>query len=143
MDVISEEGLDPKGTDPRVEHRYPEPVSPSYRSRVREVSPTYRSQPGKHLPGLNLRARLVGHAYAAFVVDAYSRMIVGWRVAPSMITDLVLDTLEMAIWRRNEMAAGVVCHSNGGSQPGQYSLDPLHRAGRIDRRSVQDRADLA
>lgn len=57
-----------------------------------------------------------GMAYAAFVIDVYSRMIVGWRVASTMTTDLVLDTLEMAIWRRNDMVDGVVCHSDAGSQ---------------------------
>jgi len=57
-------------------------------------------------------------AYAAFVIDVYSRMIVGWRVAATMTTDLVLDTLEMAIWRRNDMVDGVVCHSDAGSQGG-------------------------
>ena len=38
----------------------------------------------------------------AFVVDVFSRLIVGWRVASTMTTVLVLDTLEMAIWRRND-----------------------------------------
>ena len=53
-----------------------------------------------------------GFAYAAFVIDVFSRMIVGWRVATSMTTDLVLDTLEMALWRRDERVAGVICHSD-------------------------------
>jgi putative transposase len=57
-----------------------------------------------------------GFAYAAFVVDVFSRMIVGWRVATTMTTDLVLDTLEMALWRRDERVAGVICHSDAGSQ---------------------------
>ncbi len=41
-----------------------------------------------------------GFVYAAFVIDVYSRMIVGWRLADHLRTDLPLDALEMAIWRR-------------------------------------------
>ena len=37
-----------------------------------------------------------GIAYVCFIVDAFSRMIVGWRVASNMRTDMVLDALEMA-----------------------------------------------
>ncbi len=38
----------------------------------------------------------VGVAYVCFIVDAFSRMIVGWRVASHMRTEMVLDTIEMA-----------------------------------------------
>lgn len=55
--------------------------------------------------------------YVAFVIDVYSRMIVGWRATTSMRTELVLDTLEMAIWRRDhDTFDGLVCHSDAGSQ---------------------------
>ena len=37
-----------------------------------------------------------GMAYVCFIVDAFSRMIVGWRVAANMKTEMVLDALEMA-----------------------------------------------
>jgi putative transposase len=57
-----------------------------------------------------------GTVYVAFVVDVYSRYIVGWRAATSMRTELVLDALEMAIWRRDELLDGLVCHSDAGSQ---------------------------
>jgi putative transposase len=43
--------------------------------------------------------------YVAFVIDAYSRRILGWRVATSMRTELVLDALEHAVWTRAEQAA--------------------------------------
>jgi putative transposase len=39
-----------------------------------------------------------GFAYTAFVIDVYSRRIVGWRVANHLRADLALDALEMAIW---------------------------------------------
>ena len=41
-----------------------------------------------------------GFVYVAFVIDVFSRYIVGWRVSHSLHADLALDALEMAIWRR-------------------------------------------
>ena len=56
-------------------------------------------------------------AYAAFIVDVFSRYIVGWRVAISLRTDLVLDALEQAIWqRRSDDLSGLVHHSDRGRQ---------------------------
>lgn len=56
-----------------------------------------------------------GFAYVAFVVDVYSRYIVGWRVLKHMQTDLILDALEQALWLRGK-PKGVVHHSDRGSQ---------------------------
>ena len=57
-----------------------------------------------------------GVAYVCFIVDAFSRMIVGWRVAPHMRTTMVLDALEMARWLRGTTLDGLRCHSDAGSQ---------------------------
>jgi transposase InsO family protein len=57
-----------------------------------------------------------GVAYVCFIVDAYSRMIVGWRVAPHMRTEMVLDAIEMARWSRGTRLDGLRCHSDAGSQ---------------------------
>ncbi|WP_439145334.1 IS3 family transposase [Streptantibioticus silvisoli] len=58
-----------------------------------------------------------GWAYVAFVLDVYSRMIVGWQVANHMRTELPLDALEMALWRRRiKKDSGLVHHSDRGSQ---------------------------
>jgi putative transposase len=57
-----------------------------------------------------------GFVYVAFVVDAYSRFIVGWQASRSLRTDLALDALEMAIWRRRAGLEGLVHHSDRGSQ---------------------------
>jgi putative transposase len=60
-----------------------------------------------------------GWVYAAFVLDVFSRMIVGWQVAASLYTDLALDALQMAIWRRQAVGAdlsGLVHHSDRGVQ---------------------------
>ena len=59
-----------------------------------------------------------GFAYAYFITDAFSRMIVGWRVASHMRADMVLDALEMARWRRGTSLEGLVSHSDAGSQGG-------------------------
>ena len=56
-----------------------------------------------------------GFVYVAFVIDVYSRYIVGWRVLKHMRTDLVLDALEQALWARGK-PRGVVHHSDRGSQ---------------------------
>ena len=58
-----------------------------------------------------------GMAYVCFIVDAFSRMIVGWRVAAHMRTDMVLDALEMARQQRGgRRLVGLVAHSDAGSQ---------------------------
>ena len=61
-----------------------------------------------------------GMVYVAFVIDAYSRRILGWRAATTMRTALVLDALEQALWtRRRDGAAdlaGLVHHTDAGSQ---------------------------
>jgi putative transposase len=60
---------------------------------------------------------LEGVCYAAFVVDVYSRRIVGWQLASSMRTELVLDALEMALHQRGiRETTGLVHHSDAGSQ---------------------------
>ena len=61
-----------------------------------------------------------GTVYVAFVLDAHSRRILGWRAARSMRTELVLDALEQAIWTRGRDGvtdlSGLVCHHDAGSQ---------------------------
>jgi len=61
-----------------------------------------------------------GMVYVSFVIDAYARRILGWRTATSMKTDLVLDTIEHAIWTRNHDGihdlAGLIHHTDAGSQ---------------------------
>ncbi|WP_405696664.1 DDE-type integrase/transposase/recombinase [Streptomyces sp. NBC_01185] len=53
----------------------------------------------------------------AFVLDVYSRMSVGWQVANHMRTELLLDALEMALWRpRIKRGYGLIHHSDRGSR---------------------------
>ncbi len=56
-----------------------------------------------------------GFLYLAFVLDAYSRKVVGWSMATHLRTELVVDALQMAIARRKP-APGLVHHSDRGVQ---------------------------
>jgi putative transposase len=56
-----------------------------------------------------------GFLYLAFILDCYSRMIVGWQLAAHMRTELVLDALEMANGLRRP-GEGLIAHSDRGSQ---------------------------
>jgi len=61
-----------------------------------------------------------GMVCVAFVIDAYSRRILGWRAARSMRTALVLDALDQALWTRQRdgrsSLAGLIHHTDAGSQ---------------------------
>lgn len=61
-----------------------------------------------------------GVVYVAFVIDAYSRRILGWRAATTMRTSLVLDALEQAVWTREQQGRDrlgrLIFHSDAGSQ---------------------------
>lgn len=58
-----------------------------------------------------------GWTYAAFVIDVFSRKVVGWQVSTSVRTDLALDALDMGLWERQrtgQNVAGLTHHSDRG-----------------------------
>jgi len=57
-----------------------------------------------------------GWLYLAVVIDLFSRMVVGWSMAATMTSRLVVDALEMALTRRRGGSSGLVAHSDRGSQ---------------------------
>jgi putative transposase len=57
----------------------------------------------------------MGFLYLAIVLDVYSRRIVGWAMADHLRTELVIEAVEMALWRRRP-EEGVIHHSDQGSQ---------------------------
>jgi putative transposase len=57
-----------------------------------------------------------GWTYVAFVLDVFSRMIVGWQVSTSLRTDLALDALDMGLWNRQR------------AKPGRQWVDPSQRS---------------
>ena len=106
--------------------------------------------------------RWSGWIYVAFVIDAYSRRILGWRAATSMSTHSVVDAIERAIWIRAREGitdlSGLIDHDRGArytsiayterlAEAGFRRLDRDHRrrlrqrVGRDDQRPLQDRAD--
>lgn len=61
-----------------------------------------------------------GFAYVSFVIDCYSRAIVGWHAATMKTTPLVTTALRMGLWRRDraghDIEDGLIHHSDAGSQ---------------------------
>ena len=60
-----------------------------------------------------------GWVYAAFVIDVFSRRVVGWQLSKSLRTDLALDALEMGLWGRRRdghPTRGLIHHSDKGVQ---------------------------
>jgi transposase InsO family protein len=86
-------------------------------------------------------ATWAGFVYVAFVLDAFSRRILDWKAATSMRTELVLDTLEMAIWIRQQAGisdlSGLIHCSSGCSSRWPWgrssgcalTSEAAHRAG--------------
>ena len=60
-----------------------------------------------------------GWVYVAFIIDVYSRMVVGWQASRSLRSDLAIDALEMAVWNRQRAGADLSAlthHSDRGVQ---------------------------
>jgi putative transposase len=57
-----------------------------------------------------------GKVYVAVVLDAWSRRVIGWSIADHIRSELVVDALQMALWRRRPPEGQAVCHSDHGSQ---------------------------
>ena len=85
-----------------------------------------------------------GWLYLSVVIDLFSRQIVGWSMKPRMATELVLDALLSAVWRRKPQAASrkpqgtMMVHSDQGSQfssgDWQSFLKANHLMGNMSRR---------
>jgi len=58
----------------------------------------------------------VGFVYAAFVIDVFSRLVVGWQLPTHLRAELALDARQMALWRRGGAVQGLIDHSNRGVQ---------------------------
>lgn len=59
---------------------------------------------------------LEGKVYLAVVIDAWSRRVIGWSIADHLRTELVVDALDMACWRRKPAPGEVIHHADHGSQ---------------------------
>jgi len=73
-------------------------------------------------------ATVEGKVYLAVVVDAWSRRVVGWSIADHMRSELVVDAVQMAIWRRQPPTGQCVAHSDHGSQYTSWAFGTRLRA---------------
>jgi putative transposase len=73
-----------------------------------------------------------GVVYVAFIVDVFSRRLVGWKASRSMTAPLVVDALNMAAWTRHTSLNGLICHTDAGSSIHIGFLHrPHRRVGRV------------
>jgi putative transposase len=94
-------------------------------------------------------ATWAGFVYVAFVIDAYARRIVGWRVSRTAQASFVLDALEQALHERRPLhRGGLVHHSDRGSQLGfnwssQHHLELIAALRREPRQASSIRVSCA
>jgi len=76
-------------------------------SSIASSSPVHRIVSGR---GPHLLKSHSGWTYVAFIIDVFSRAIVGWQVSTSLRSDLAIDALEMAIYSRNHRDLSSLIH---------------------------------
>jgi len=69
-----------------------------------------------------------GKTYLAVVLDAWSRRVIGWSIADHVRSELVVDAVQMAIWRRRPPAGQTIAHSDHGSQYTSWAFGRRLRA---------------
>lgn len=70
-----------------------------------------------------------GKVYCAVVIDAFSRLAIGWSISSRITADIVVDAVQMARWRRFG-ATGAIMHSDHGSQYTSWAFTSrVHEAG--------------
>jgi putative transposase len=72
-----------------------------------------------------------GKLYLAVVIDAFSRRVVGWSIADHIRSELVVDALQMAIWRRRPPKGTTIAHSDHGSTYTSWAFGRRLRAAGI------------
>jgi putative transposase len=113
--LMRAEGIEGVRRTKRVRTTRPDPAAARHPDLVkRDFTATGPNQ--LWVTDLTFVPTFAGIAYVCFIIDAFSRMIVGWRVASNMRTETVLDAIEMARWSRGTQLEGLRCHSDAGSQ---------------------------
>ena len=72
-----------------------------------------------------------GKVYLATVIDAFSRRVIGWSISDRMRAELVVDALQMAIWRREGRDKSTIMHTDHGSQYTSWAFGRRLRAAGI------------
>ena len=78
-----------------------------------------------------------GVVYVAFIIDVFSRRLVGWKASRSMTASLVVDALNMAAWARHTDLNGLICHTDAGAQ-GEFNWSSQHLDEKVMRREKDD-----
>jgi hypothetical protein len=108
-------GIEGATRSKRVKTTRPDPLSARHPDLVkREFTATAPNR--LWVTDLTFAPTWAGVADVCFIIDAHSRMIVGWRCAQHMRTEMVLDAIEMARWGRGAHHDDLRCHSDAGSQ---------------------------
>jgi transposase InsO family protein len=77
-----------------------------------------------------------GWTYVAFIIDVFSRAIVGWQASTSLRSDLAIDALEMAIYSRNGRDLSALIHHSDSPQSSISQHSPLRASRRSRDRRV-------
>jgi putative transposase len=130
-------GIEGARRSKRVRTTRPDPITARHPDLVERA---FRAEAPNQLwvTDLTYVATWAGVAYVCFIVDAFSRMIVGWRVAGHMRTSMVLDAMEMARWSRGARLQGLRCHSDAGSQLGFKGSSQHPDSGRVSWQDEQE-----
>ncbi len=113
--LMRAEGIEGARRTKRVRTTRPDPTAVRHPDLVKRDF-TARAPNQLWVTDLTYVPTFAGIAYVCFIIDVFSRMIVGWRVASHMRTETVLDAIEMARWSRGTQLSGLRCHSDAGSQ---------------------------
>ncbi|HEX4911875.1 MAG: IS3 family transposase [Permianibacter sp.] len=113
--LMRKEGLQGVVRGKKVTTTFPDPAAPKPQDRVNRQFKADRPNQ-LWVADFTFVSTWQGFAYVAFIVDVYSRFIVGWRVSRHMRTDFVLDALEQALYARKPPRHQLIHHSDRGSQ---------------------------
>jgi len=69
-----------------------------------------------------------GKVYVATVLDAWSRRVIGWSISDHIRSELVVDALQMALWRRRPEEGKTICHTDHGAQYTSWAFGRRLRA---------------
>jgi transposase InsO family protein len=115
--LMRKQGLQGVVRGRKVRTTFPDPAAPNPQDRVKRQFKAERPNQ-LWVADFTFVSTWQGFAYVAFIVDVYSRFIVGWRVSRHMRTDFILDALEQAIYARKPQRHQLIHHSDQGSQGG-------------------------
>jgi len=113
--LMRKQGLQGVVRGRKVRTTFPDPAAPNPQDRVKRQFKAERPNQ-LWVADFTFVSTWQGFAYVAFIVDVYSRFIVGWRVSRHMRTDFILDALEQAIYARKPQRHQLIHHSDRGSQ---------------------------